>query len=137
MNGHLIFILLVPFVFIGFFCLITYLLSIIGGWAKLAKNYPRRKFAEGRKFSLQSLAIGLTNYGNVVTVHSSREGLDLEVMLPFRFGHSPIFIPWSEMAAPREKSLLWYKYVLLEIGMPTVAAIKLPKKAYDSYRESL
>jgi len=137
MNGHLIFILLVPFVLVGFFCLVTYLLSTIGGWSKLAKNYPRRQIAEGRKFTMQSLAVGVTNYGNVITVHSSREGLDFAVMFLFRFGHRPLFIPWSHIAPPREKSLLWCKYVLLDIGMPKVATIKLPKKVYDSYRESL
>jgi len=137
MNNELIFIIILfPFAFAGFFCLVSYLISFIGGWRQLSMVYPRKNLPVGRRFSWQTMKLGFSNYGSCITIHSSAEGLDLSVMFIFRVGHPPLFIPWSEFQEARARRFLWYKYVEIDIGSPKLVTLKFSEKAYLDYRDS-
>ena len=109
----------------------------MGGWRKLSSKYLRTKSPSGRRFGWQSLSIGLTNYGNCLTVYSSDEGLDLSVLLPFRLGHPPLFIPWDDLSEPKVTKIMWVEVVAIEVGLPRLCTLKMSKKVFDRYLDAI
>jgi hypothetical protein len=87
--------------FLGFIVLwatISYLLSIIGGWAKLAEDYRSEPLMERQRWTFQSAAMRFAaSYNNVLTVGVSDAGLSLSIFFLFRLGHPPLLIPWSDI----------------------------------------
>ncbi|GMU01178.1 hypothetical protein KH5H1_52980 [Corallococcus caeni] len=88
----------VPLVLIpGMFVLVTFLLSRMGGWSRLARDYrldkgggfPSRYFVSG--------GVGLVSYRSCLIVGGDARGLYLAVLLPFRVGHPPLCIPWADL----------------------------------------
>ena len=124
-------VLLIPVVFPIFFaaiwCSVCLLLSVIGGWGRLANRFPARQPPAGTCFFAQSGQVGLANYRGVLTVHTSPEGLHLAIMKIFRPGHPPLFIPWSEIYHATERRL-FFEYVAFDIGSPRIATMRLPKR---------
>lgn len=95
-----------PYVFLplfaGFWCAIEAVLSLLGGWHRLAKRYPDQPFPSGDlfRFSSASMGFGLpVNYGSCLFVRVSERGVRLSTLFLFRFMHPPMFIPWSEFTS--------------------------------------
>lgn len=123
---------LFPFIFAGGWCFVMLLLSRLGGWHRLAERFPGRdRQPSGRRFSMQSGRVGLVNYSSCLTIHTSAEGLHLAVWPLFRLGHPPLFIPWDEIHQARLKRLLWFRWVLFEVGTPKVATLQLSEKIFE------
>jgi hypothetical protein len=59
--------------------------------------------------SSMSLHAGMvpTRYWNCITVQLWAEGFGLSVLLPFRFMHPPLLIPWSAIRDCRNAGLVW------------------------------
>jgi hypothetical protein len=91
--------------FAGFWTLIVGLIGMIGGWTGLGALFrepPDAPRPTAQAFSMSSLdlrgPIGLPmNYNNCVIVALGDVGIHLRTWLPFRFGHPPLLIPWSEI----------------------------------------
>ena len=86
---------------IGFVILwltVCYLISIVGGWSRLAKEYRSDSRVDGRRWSFQSGSMRFgTSYTNVLTVGAGEAGLSLSMFILFRVGHPPLLIPWSDL----------------------------------------
>jgi len=84
--------------FIGGWCAIGALLSYVGGWHELSKNYRRESAVEGRLFPFASMSVGPklfpVSYGSCLFVRLGTEGIALSIFPIFRFLHPPLFIPW-------------------------------------------
>ena len=84
--------------FLLIWILACYLLSIWGGWSRLAGDYRTDADIDGSVWRFQSGALryGL-RYNGCLTIGASPSGLHLRILFLFRMGHPPLFIPWSDI----------------------------------------
>lgn len=97
-------------------CSVLLVLSRIAGWRRLAERYPCSAPIAGRSWWFQSAGIRCyleANYGNCLTVTVNDGGLGLAILFPFRIGHPPLFIPWSEVEVSEVKRLFFLRRVRL------------------------
>ena len=103
-----------PLVIVGLVILIVGLSSRLSGWNQLAEAYPSLEPVEGRKrwfasLSMRRWAFFPANYGNVVILTFSPEGLRISLLFPLRLMHPPLFIPWREFARTELTKVLFMK----------------------------
>ncbi len=69
-----------------------------------------------------------SNYGGCLTIVVNSEGIGLSILWPFRAGHPPLFIPWSEISIGQEKMLRLISLVRFDFTeVPRVALLITPK----------
>lgn len=103
----LLVLVLAPVFSVGLWVAVCFLLSIIGGWSRLAEHYRSQSDFSGTKWQLQSGRLGLTNYGNSLTIGANDDGLYLAVFPLFRVGHPPLWIPWREITTTEHQGWLF------------------------------
>lgn len=109
-------VLFFPVIFVGMWTLISYMIATMGGWDTLATLYPCNSKFKGKLFRFSSGRFGaMAGYGSCLTLGSNPQGLYLAVWFPFRIGHPPLFIPWSDITA-HNKKLLFFPSVELEFS---------------------
>lgn len=95
------------------------MLSIRSGWRKIAKRFPHKRSAVGRKFFFVRMTLGRglnpAGYGGAVSVRVSTQGLGLSVFFLLRFYHPPMFIPWSEVTRCYRGQVRFYDVTSLSI----------------------
>jgi hypothetical protein len=113
------------------------LASHIGGWARLADRYRDDANTGGEAHYMRSGRIGLVSYSSCLTLRVSDAGLRLSVLLPFRIGHPPIFIPWTEFHNVSEKRIMFgFAFLNATIGNPVAAHVMLPLWISDCIPQS-
>lgn len=96
---------------LGLWLAVNYIISLVSGWAELARVYCFSGKFEGRRWKFQSGQMRLLmNIHNALTVGANQEGLYLQLFFPFRPGKPPLLIPWSDVSC-REGRLLFWKHV--------------------------
>jgi len=123
---------LFPFILVGIGCGICLLLSAVGGSRKQKKVFPAQGQPLGRRFNMQGGKVGQVPYSGCLTISTSAEGLCLSVLLPFRFGHPPLFIPWDAIHNVKTHRFLWFETVVFDVGSPSVT-LQLPKKIFEGH----
>jgi hypothetical protein len=91
---------LVIFIFIIlpiFWYFLLYSLAKIGGWTELEKRFSSNKNINGEIHRFASACINKIQYNMAFTLIVSNNGILLHPVLFFRFTHSSIFIPFSEI----------------------------------------
>lgn len=84
--------------FLVFWCALSFFIAALGGWLLLGGRYHRTEPYSGPTQSFVSGQMRwLVNYGSCLRVGADPQGLFLAVAFPFRVGHPPLFIPWSDM----------------------------------------
>jgi len=63
------------------------------GWSNLAKHFPDNGECQGQTFYFRSGMVGCASYGAILMLRVCESGLGMSVFFPFRFGHSPVYIP--------------------------------------------
>lgn len=112
--------------------LVCLMLSLVGGWRRLAARYPATRPPHGRRFAWQSASVGPVRYNNALIVHVAEDGLGFSVPFFLRPGHAPLFIPWSAVSRREKVKFLWHERVRLEIGSPAIARIHLNPEVLDA-----
>ncbi|MDP4623720.1 MAG: hypothetical protein NWT08_01145 [Akkermansiaceae bacterium] len=126
----IIIIVCAPFLFVGVWCFVCWIISQVGGWAALAKKFPADGLPSGETLHGESLQLnGFCNYNSVMKMTLSEHGLHLAVM-PIFVGHKPVMIPWSEIHRAVPRNFLWIKQVGFEIGDPKAATMRVLRKTY-------
>ncbi|MGH8212181.1 MAG: hypothetical protein ACREPP_02980 [Rhodanobacteraceae bacterium] len=97
--------------FLAFWCAICVALSFMGGWHALGQQYRATQPFGGRRWHLRSASMRLVNYGGVLTLGANAEGLFISVLFPFRLGHPPLFIPWSQIESAEPYRQLFFPLV--------------------------
>ncbi|QDU30561.1 hypothetical protein ETAA8_57070 [Anatilimnocola aggregata] len=129
--------------FAAFWIGLLNVIAVWAGWKELARRYPDDGSHEGQTFRFQSGAMnGLAkwsspcNYGSCLNLRVCPAGLRIAVMFPFHFGHSPLFIPWSEFRQPTQKQV-WHYFTFFEavLGEPPFRRITLPSWIWDFQQE--
>ena len=112
---------LFPLMFAALWTGISVLVSRIGGWHVLALRYRTSQPFTGQRFWMKSAGMRWgASYRSCVNLAATQEGMFLSVFPMFRIGHSPLFIPWSEISWAAQES--WFmKAVRFEFqGAPGV-----------------
>ena len=113
-----LFLIIFPFVFVAFWCLISSTISGFG-WKKLAKGHTAYSPPEGQKFSWQSLSLGRwAKYRKCVSFHIGKSGLRISIMPIFAVGHPTLFFQWSKLRYRKEQQGLFGKRFLYDMGTP-------------------
>ena len=105
-----------PIYFASLWLLVSAVVSYIGGWTALAKEYRVTSKVFGERWTMQSGQMRwLVGYGNCLTVGSDQTGLYLAVLPLFRFRHPPLLIPWERIAIARRK-VLFFHFIEFRLG---------------------
>ena len=128
-----LFVLIVfPIFFSALWIGITWLMSWIGGWGKIAKKYAATGATpEGAVLKHVTGMFGMTRYKHVLTVITTDTGLYIENRKVFRFGHPPLFIPFAAIRKPRKQTLFFWEFIAFSVDDPPLAAVRLPSKVFE------
>jgi hypothetical protein len=99
------------------------------GWQDLATSYRTTGKFRGPKRYLQSGYVGKMSHGGTLILGADAGGLYMSVLAPFRFGHEPLYIPWSDISAQREKRSFMNYAVLTFAKHPNAAVRTHPRTA--------
>ena len=105
-------------IFPTFWCFVVWLISLIGGWRRLAQVYRTSETPGGRLLFTRFVLVGIASYRNTVTLHITPAGLHLAVMPLFRAGHPPLLIPWTALRGGESASFRWLAAVRFEVLGP-------------------
>jgi hypothetical protein len=121
---------LFPFVFIAAWVAVTGMVSFLGGWSQLARQYRTPAAVRLdldltyrlRSLQLRRLALMPATYSGCVTVGFAPAGLYLAPLFVFRLFHPPLLIPWGAISSLDEGSFLWSRWanITLRDGGPTI-----------------
>lgn len=97
--------------FVAAWLILCVLLSLMGGWHRLAQRFPAKSDSDGEEFRFASMSLGSglfpVRYRNSLFVTTGRSGLGLSVLFLFRVMHPPLFIPWSAVETVRPEQTLF------------------------------
>jgi hypothetical protein len=97
----IVWLYLLPFLVVGAWVLVGGLLSVLGGWSRLATKYRSTAARPPGCHWLQSGRFGWVSYSNALTVGNTGAGLYLAVFFLLRLFHPPLLIPWTAITARR------------------------------------
>lgn len=105
-------VVLIALAFILFWSVLLNFIAYFSGWWSLAARYAATTRFEGKRRRFRSLQIGTANMGGCVTIGTNVDGLYLAVILPFRPGHPPLFVPWSDVRVQQARRWFsnWYEF---------------------------
>jgi hypothetical protein len=87
-----------PFLFAGLWIGVCSLLGRAGGWIRLAEAYGALGLDfHGQRLRFCSGAFNRVSYNGVLSFEAGPQGLAVSVFLPFRAGHPPFSVPWSDI----------------------------------------
>jgi hypothetical protein len=116
-----------PF-FILLWCVASFSLSLLGGWFSLAQHYRATQPFVGERWHMRSASLRFVSYGSCLILGSNTQGLFLSVLFPFRIGHPPLFIPWSEvLSAEHYKIAFLFPMVRFRFKQEPSASFKISR----------
>lgn len=101
-------------------------MSSVGGWKALATRYPDQRGERGASYYLRTGAVGPVDYRSCLILCVCEKGLGMSVLIPFRIGHPPLFIPWGEFHGAEVVRLLFIPFIEAYVGLPVVATVCVP-----------
>jgi hypothetical protein len=113
MNDASTLIWLVPvflLLFVGMWVFVSKLLASLSGWCSLAASYGTSAAIDGHTFSSRSAKIGIVDYNGCLRFTAAPSTLSVAVMFPFRCGHRPLTVPWSDILATDHQGWI-FRYV--------------------------
>src|SRR5262249_35481382 len=94
-------------VFFALLALVSFSISLIGGWLQLSRDYRADRDFIGSRWWFQSAVLRFgAGYRSCLIVGANTSGIRFSVLLPFRIAHPPLFLPWSDLTISRERS--WF-----------------------------
>jgi hypothetical protein len=129
-----LFFLFLPLAFVAFWCVTSFLLAFASGWYRLSLSYATDKPPTGEEFAGQTGTVGFVNYNRCLNIYVAREGLFVSVAWLFRLGHKSLLIPWSAIHDEESTQILWFKLTRFQIGIPSIARLRLPARVFEARR---
>ena len=108
----------------------------MSGLDTLVKRYPATEPSQGTRLDKQTVQIGPVRYRRCVTVQIDDAGLTLWVRPPLG-RHLAIRIPWSELVPRSETRIYWARAMLLSVGQPEIATLRVQMGLYERLRPYL
>jgi len=99
-----------PFLFVGMWIFVSYVLAWQSGWARLARCY---RAAEGGvyQFAFSSGRLGGVGYSSSLNIGADARGLHISAVVLFRLWHAPLCVPWSDIRATLGKR--WSRQIVI------------------------
>lgn len=84
--------------FLAFWLLLNFIVSRLTGWARIAAHYQNAGSFPVQVWRFQTVTTrwGM-GYKGCTTVGADPRGVYFSFSFLFRFGHPPIFVPWSDI----------------------------------------
>ena len=133
-----IYVLLAPSVIVGWFAIVG-LLSLLGGWGRLARVYrdEMSELVDGHTWRMQSVSLrGWCGYNNCITVEATERGLKIAPWFIMRPGHAPLFLPYDEMTS-RSRKMLGVRLEQVRMQQDPGISLDFRGTLVDSIRETL
>lgn len=129
MNGIPLEILIAiafPFVFVGFWLAITFLIGWISGWHALAARYPNRGETATTQLTWRSGRMGplSARMNGVLWLDVCRSGLRVALLWPFAVFNKPFFVPWDDIQVTRIDGV-FLNEVQLKLGRPQIGTLTI------------
>ena len=117
------------------------MISRASGWALLARRFTAVEPFAGESWGWQSARFrGWCSYNNCLTVGANQEGLYLSVMtimLPFRFFHPALMVPWREIEVETGKMFFGlYDMAQFRIGTEERVTVRIYGKLVKRVRQA-
>lgn len=120
-----------PVFFAGLWVGIGFLLAATGGWQTIATHYPVDGAVPDAVKRFQSAEFGFVGYNSVLKLGANQRGLYVAAILPFRAGHTPFFVPWTDVTARAARR--WLRAVVeLRFARTPDIAVRLPRAAAEA-----
>ncbi len=120
--GSVHFVALIP----AMWLFLSWLLSRLSGWARLAEHYRATGHAAGESAWMRTGRIGVVQYHSCLCFRVNDDGLRITVAFPLRLGHPPLFIPWDQFHHIREDEMMFSQKVKMSVGHPTLVRVTMP-----------
>jgi hypothetical protein len=112
---------------IGLWLGVNFVISVVSGWAELARVYRFRGKFLGESWSFQSGQMRLLmGIGNALRVGADQQGLYLSLLFVFRPDKPPLYVPWHDIAT-REGRFLFWNYIEFRFRQAPNAYLKISK----------
>jgi hypothetical protein len=104
-------------------------LSVVGGWNILSRDYRADSAFDGKKMWLKSIGLRRwVNYNNCITVGANKYGLFLSAFPLFRIGHPPLFFPWTDISTEEGNRRFFGDFVKFTFTRQPDVPVIFPKK---------
>lgn len=126
---------------VGFYLAMWLIIMFVAsrfGWALLARRFPGSDIPNGpsRQLRFQSISFTLANYTWCVSITLTRDGMRLQCAPQWAFPfHRPIYLPWNAVEIVRVTEGRFIKCLLVDVGRPPIARIRLPWKVLEVAEE--
>lgn len=107
------------------------------GWALVARCYKHSGTFTGARVGIISAAVNTGNYKNSLLLKYNSEGFYLRPVFIFRLFHPPLFIPWTEIAAINDKSVMRGNTTELVVGHPELARITILESTFKQIEHAV
>ena len=112
---------------------IVFLISRVGGWARLAERYAAELPARGETFRMCSGQLNfMGNYRNSLNVTVSSAGIHMQPLYIFSAGHEPLYFPWRNVKDLKQSQTLLFVTAKFSVvsddggGLTTVTLYRKP-----------
>ena len=127
--------------FIALWIGICQLISGVGGWRILSRQYRAAAPFEGKKFWFKSAGMRYrTTYNNCLIVGADKYGLYLAMFPIFRPGHPPMFISWTEISTEEGSRRFFGGFVKFKFAklpdVPLFFSKKFAARIFQTRQES-
>lgn len=113
----------------GLFILLLIATHVFDGWRLLAKRYRATEVPAGNESFFETIYINGGRYLWVFLI-INEGGVYMEVPIIFRLGRPPLFIPWTDISEVSNQNYVLWKWIVLEVGNPSIATIRLPHNIF-------
>ena len=121
-----------PIFFIALWSGVVLLMSLLGGWRRLARRYrTTERPSGGRSVPYVTGMVGMSRYKRLLNVTTNERGMFVEIRWIFRMGHPTLFIPWADIRNAHKINLFYWEFIAFDIGNPKVASMRLPSQVFD------
>ncbi len=126
----------IAILFVAFWCVVCFLISLFTGWFTLSRRFKKQSEPQGETRSAGPLFYGVymrfwSHYGSAVRLTAASDALYASMLFLLRLGHPPLRIPWSEIQFGRTK-FLFRPYIVLTLGneekIPMRISLRMARK---------
>lgn len=130
-----IFLRYFPLYFLSLWLLISYVLSWMSGWHLLAQRFRTDAEFTGTLYRWfhATMRCGV-HYNGALKAGTNVEGLSLAPIFLFRIGHSPLFIPWTEISVGSSRWYDLYLSVTLILGREEQVPFRISQRTARKLR---
>ena len=115
---------LILFPFIWLFVL--RILASVSGWERLAILFPDQVQSSLWSIRFRTIVLGSVTYGTCCKIHICTTGIRIQPQLLFRYWHSPIFLPFTELSQNRSRLSIFGRVTYCNVGRNDSVVIQLP-----------